>query len=131
MVATSVLQSLSQYNAQLYFILERVNTAGIPFFSPDYRLIPSGLTTAHDILLDVLDFFEYLANTQFQAGNGMKFHVDMRNISVVGGSAGAICAIYAGLYAHPQPKALLSMYGQGGNWFVSDHYLNILALLLY
>jgi acetyl esterase/lipase len=106
---------------------ERANAAGVPLFSPDYRLIPSGLTTAHEILDDVLDFFRYLATTEFQLGPGDRvgtttggtFRVDPERVSVAGGSAGAICALFSGLYVRPKPQALLSMYGQGGNWFVS------------
>jgi len=47
---------------------------------------------------------------------------------VAGSSAGGLCAYLAGVHARPKPKAVLSLYGMGGDFFVSYPLNYIFAL---
>ncbi|TFK52320.1 alpha/beta-hydrolase [Heliocybe sulcata] len=96
-----------------FWLLRRMHPAGIVFISPDVRLIPPG--TAHDILEDIIDLFKFLS-TQ---ANDLIVRLDPHTLAVVGTSGGSLCAYLAAMHASPKPKALLSMYGLGGNFFVS------------
>lgn len=110
-------------------MIGRVITAGYAFICPDYRLIPSGGTTGHAILEDIVDVFAFLHRTEFDfsALDGidlvaMKLRVDADKIGVAGSSAGGLCAYLAAIHASPKPKAVLSMYGMGGDFFVSSPF---------
>ncbi|KAJ7160074.1 alpha/beta-hydrolase [Mycena filopes] len=95
----------------------RVVEAGFLFISADYRLLPS--CTLHDVIDDIKDVFTFLArdDTCFKTGTGCHFGVDPTSLAVAGSSAGGLCAYLAALYASPKPKAVLSMYGMGGQCF--------------
>ncbi|KAJ7486214.1 alpha/beta-hydrolase [Mycena galericulata] len=99
----------------------RMTAAGFVFISADYRLLPSA--TIHDIIDDIKDLFSFLHQDDlvFKTDQGIKFGIDATSIAVAGSSAGGICAYLAALYASPKPKAVLSMYGQGGNFLNAHH----------
>ena len=47
------------------------------------------------------------------------FKIDPKTIAVAGSSAGGLCAYLAAMHCvSPKPKALLSLYGQGGDFLV-------------
>lgn len=50
--------------------------------------------------------------------NAPAFTVDPERIAVAGTSSGSLCAYLAALHASPRPKAVLAMYGMGGNMLV-------------
>ena len=106
-------------------LLDRVNAAGHAFISADYRLLPSGNTTGHDILSDITDLFEYLKHAELtsapsQSHPAVKVSIDIHRIAVAGSSAGGLCAYLAAIHARPRPKAVLSLYAQGGDFTVSS-----------
>lgn len=92
---------------------------GIIFISPDYRLLlPS---TGYDQIEDVQSLFNYLASHMTDSlPEGIT--IDTSHIAVAGVSAGAYLARLACLYAEPRPRAFLSLYGMGGDWFL-DHWV--------
>ncbi|OCH91245.1 alpha beta-hydrolase [Obba rivulosa] len=51
------------------------------------------------------------------------FQVNPNCIAVAGSSAGGLCAYLAATHASPRPKAVLSLYGMGGD-FMTSHYLS-------
>ncbi|KAJ3806199.1 Alpha/Beta hydrolase protein [Lentinula aff. lateritia] len=112
------------------WLQKRITDAGHIFISPDYRLIPSGSTTGHDILEDVLDIFKFIANLSVniapdqteQNPRPIQYRVDPKRIAVSGSSAGALCAYLAAMHAAPKPKAVLSLYGLGGNFLIPQYY---------
>jgi acetyl esterase/lipase len=91
----------------------RTTAAGFAFISADYRLLPP--STGHDVLEDVLDLFAFLAQTPLLGA----VHIDGTRLAVVGSSAGAMCAFLAAVHANPKPRAVLSLYGLGGDLIVS------------
>ncbi|KAJ7022743.1 alpha/beta-hydrolase [Mycena alexandri] len=95
----------------------RIVDAGFLFISADYRLLPS--CTVHDIIDDIKDVFLFLARDDllFKTDTDCHFGVDPTSFAVAGSSAGGLCAYLAALYASPKPKAVLSMYGMGGQSF--------------
>ena len=93
---------------------ERTIAAGIAFISADYRLLPP--STGHDILDDVVDLFAFLARTRLLG----TVQIDSTRLAVAGASAGGMCAFLAAIHANPKPCAVLSIYGLGGNVFVSS-----------
>jgi acetyl esterase/lipase len=97
--------------------LERTTAAGLAFLSADYRLLPP--STGHDILDDVVDLFAFLARTQLLDA----VQIDSTRLAVAGSSAGGMCAYLAAIHANPKPLAVLSIYGFGGNVFVSSRPL--------
>jgi len=96
-----------------------LHPAGVVFVSPDFRLIPPG--TAHDILEDIVDLFTFLStsanNLISQSIPESRVRLNPDAIAVVGTSGGSLCAYLAAMHARPKPKAVLSMYGLGGNFF--------------
>lgn len=108
---------------------DRLTTAGCAFVCVDYRLIPPA--TGHEILEDVKDAIRYVAfnlNAELaKPGQGLgrisNFQIDCEAIAVAGTSAGGLCAYLAAMHATPKPRAVLSMYGMGGN-FLTPHYLS-------
>ncbi|KAJ6585361.1 Alpha/Beta hydrolase protein [Mycena capillaripes] len=95
----------------------RIVAAGFLFISADYRLIPS--CTVHDIIDDIKDLFLFLAKDDlcFKSDGGRLFGVDPTSLAVAGSSAGGMCAYLAAIHASPKPKAVLSLYGMGGQAF--------------
>ncbi|KDR82927.1 hypothetical protein GALMADRAFT_859394 [Galerina marginata CBS 339.88] len=101
------------------WLQKRVISLGYAFISADYRLIPP--STGHDIVKDIQDLFTFIKETEMK--NGLRsFKVDPNKIAVSGSSAGGLCAYLAATHCVPKPKALVSIYGMGGNFFTS-HYL--------
>ncbi|KDQ62713.1 hypothetical protein JAAARDRAFT_171287 [Jaapia argillacea MUCL 33604] len=116
-----------------YWLQRRINAAGCAFVSADYRLMPPA--SGHEILADVKDVFTFMSQ-----GINLLLHeqhrpdgpggnppvrpvlVDPGALAVAGTSSGGLCAYLASMHASPKPRALLSMYGQGGN-FMTHHYL--------
>ena len=91
----------------------RTTAAGLAFISADYRLLPP--STGHDVLEDVVDLFAFLARTP-TLGSVL---IDATRLAVAGSSAGGMCAFLAAIHAKPRPRAVLSIYGLGGDDFVS------------
>ena len=103
-----------------YFLpryLERANALGYAFISADYQLLLPG--TGHDILKDVQDVFKFITENNF-THRKTTFEIDPEKIIVAGGSAGGALAHLAGVHiSSPKPKGVLSIYGMGGDFFVS------------
>ena len=100
----------------------RVVSSGIVFISADYRLIPPA--TGHDILADIKDLFAFLQHDvndriRERFPGESTFEIDANALAVAGSSAGAMCAYLAAIHASPRPKAILSLYGMGGDMLVS------------
>ena len=106
------------------FLSERVIESGIAFISADYRLMPSGGVTGHEILEDVKDAFTFVSGRTFtDPKTSTTYTVDGDNLLAAGTSAGGLCAYFAAMHATPRPKAVLSMYGMGGNFLVNTGLL--------
>ena len=90
------------------------------FVSADYRLLPPA--TGSDILEDIKDLFKFLVNDLQRLVNDAGVHTstnfDTKSFIVVGTSAGGLCAYLAAIHADPKPKALVSLYGMGGDYLV-------------
>ncbi|KAJ4469353.1 Alpha/Beta hydrolase protein [Lentinula lateritia] len=107
------------------WLQKRINDAGFAFVSADYRLIPTGSITAHDILEDVKDAFAFLRSKRFEAALDSldvegklpfsKFRIDPRRIAAAESSAGGTCAYFAATHVEPKPAAILSVFGMGGD----------------
>ncbi|EPQ50964.1 alpha/beta-hydrolase [Gloeophyllum trabeum ATCC 11539] len=109
-----------------HWLQTRLNKAEVIFISADYRLIPPA--TGHDILADVVDLFEFLST---RANDLLHQHLpdtttrlDPDAMAVAGTSSGGLCAYLAAMHARPKPKAVLSMYGMGGD-FLTPQYLAV------
>ncbi|PPQ68370.1 hypothetical protein CVT24_004791 [Panaeolus cyanescens] len=105
------------------WIMRRVLSAGWAFISADYHLLTP--PTAHDIKHDVIDAFNFVVNTEFevegtgdQAGVLKRFGVDGEMLAVSGSSGGGLPAYLAACFAVPKPKAVLGVYGMGGNFLL-------------
>nr|VWP01178.1 Glycerol-1-phosphatase [Ganoderma boninense] len=87
------------------------------FISADYRLLPPA--TGHDILADIKDLFAFIdrdVNGLIQSCQAKyAFEIDSSALAVAGSSSGALCAYLAAMHALPQPKAVVSLYGMGGD----------------
>ncbi|KNZ73169.1 hypothetical protein J132_01004 [Termitomyces sp. J132] len=105
-------------NRQSWFptwLYNRTTNAGYAFISADYQLLPPA--TGHDIVQDIQAVLH--ASTE-----GLGFWVNPEAIAVAGSSAGGLCAYLAAVHCtSPKPKAIISMYGMGGDFFTS-HYLS-------
>ena len=90
------------------------------FISADYRLLPPA--TGHDILADIKDLFAFIdrdVNSLIQSCQAKyAFEIDSSALAVAGSSSGALCAYLAAMHALPQPKAVVSLYGMGGDMLV-------------
>ena len=97
------------------------------FISADYQLLPPA--TAHEILADILDLFRFLEQhvnhyiSQHHRIHGIQqnwplFQINVNAIAVSGSSAGGVCAYLAAIHASPKPRAVLSLYGMGGDYLV-------------
>lgn len=107
-------QSAYTITNRVHSLLGRTTTAGLAFISADYRLLPP--STGHDVLEDVVDLFAFLGRTP-TLGSVL---LDANRLAVAGSSAGGMCAFLAAIHAKPRPRAVLSLYGLGGDVFVSD-----------
>ncbi|KAI0040876.1 alpha/beta-hydrolase [Auriscalpium vulgare] len=96
------------------WIATRARASGIALVSADYSLLPPA--TGHTILADVVDLFAFLA------AHGATHHVDAARLAAAGTSAGGLCAFLAAAHADPKPKAVLSLYGLGGD-FLTPYFL--------
>ncbi|KAH7925588.1 alpha/beta-hydrolase [Leucogyrophana mollusca] len=124
----------------------RLSSLGYIFISADYRLVPP--STGHDVLEDVEDVFRFASrklnpaldalyssqpvgsppgnaheNDGSSLGMCCKCYVDPNAIAVSGTSAGGLCAYLAAAHVTPKPRAVLSLYGMGGD-FLTPHYLS-------
>ncbi|KAF8586306.1 alpha/beta-hydrolase [Ramaria rubella] len=101
---------------------DRAMAAGFAFISTNYRLIPPA--SGHQIIEDIKHLFIFLENgiNNVASSHGRHDHIDIEKIGVIGTSAGGLCAHLAGIHANPKPKAALTMYGMGGDFF-TPHYL--------
>ena len=99
---------------------DRAMQAGYVFMSADYTLLPPA--TGHRLIEDIKDLFSYIQDTLNEdlESNGCSARVDSTSIAVAGSSAGGLCAYLSAIHAHPRPKAVLSLYGMGGDFFVSQ-----------
>lgn len=112
-----------------FIFLERVTSAGCAFISADYRLLPPA--TGHEIAKDIQDLLRFVVDTAIplpsnqeiaegRGSIGFSFQIDPDAIAVAGSSAGGLCAYLAAMHcSSPKPKAILSLYGQGGDFLVS------------
>ncbi|KAM5531322.1 hypothetical protein V8D89_015037 [Ganoderma adspersum] len=95
----------------------RVISSGLVYISADYRLIPPA--TGHDIVADIKDLFTFLDRDVNDLIRGCRgehaFEIDSSALAVAGSSAGALCAYLAAMHASPKPRAVLSLYGMGGD----------------
>lgn len=89
---------------------------GYVFISADYQLLPAA--TGHDTIQDMKDLFNFLSDTEIKSVSGMAIKIDMSRIAVTGSSAGGLCAYLASIHCSPRPKALVSLYGMGGDFLV-------------
>ncbi|CDO77134.1 hypothetical protein BN946_scf184657.g9 [Trametes cinnabarina] len=112
-----------------FWLHRRITDANVAFISVDYRLIPP--STGHEILDDIQDLFRFLGNDinrgiqeewAVKLRPGHSFTINTRALAVSGSSAGGLCAYLAAIHASPRPKAVLSLYGMGGD-MVTPHYL--------
>jgi acetyl esterase/lipase len=86
---------------------------GYVFISADYQLLPAA--TGHDIVEDVKDLFNFLSDTEIKSESGAAVKIDISRVAVTGSSAGGLCAYLASIHCSPRPKALVSLYGMGGD----------------
>ncbi|KZS95421.1 alpha/beta-hydrolase [Sistotremastrum niveocremeum HHB9708] len=92
------------------------------FISANYRLLIP--TTAHDMIDDIRDVFKYVSeHLALDPVGNTKFSVDPFKLAVGGESFGGYMARLAGIHVDPKPKALVSMYGMGGD-LLSRFYLD-------
>ncbi|KAF4619991.1 hypothetical protein D9613_004822 [Agrocybe pediades] len=103
------------------WLVDRVLELGYAFISADYSLLFPA--TAKEIVEDVQDVFKFVASTEIK-GDDYTFKLDGDRIAVAGGSAGGLCTYLAAAHCTPRPKALVSLYGSGGNFF-SEHGLKV------
>ena len=109
-------------------ILGRAISSGHAFISADYCLLPPA--TGHDIVKDIQDLFAFLKDPLLSftmpskpGDEQSKFKVDPESIVVSGSSAGGFCAYLAAINCvSPKPKAILSLYGMGGDLLVGVNF---------
>ncbi|KAL1950706.1 hypothetical protein VTO73DRAFT_5830 [Trametes versicolor] len=123
--------ALTVGNRQSWFptwLHRRVTELGMVFISADYRLIPPA--TGHDILCDIKDLFHFIESELNQGiledwvtatRVGRPFQINPHALAVSGSSAGGLCAYLAAIHASPRPKAVLSLYGMGGDMTTSQY----------
>jgi hypothetical protein len=86
--------------------------------------------TGHTVTKDIQDILRFIADAtilfhsdpNMVNGNGptkLSFNVNSEAIAVAGSSAGGLCTYLAAMHCvSPKPKAILSLYGQGGDFLV-------------
>ncbi|KAG6898409.1 hypothetical protein C0992_004120 [Termitomyces sp. T32_za158] len=120
-------------NRQSWFptwLCNRTTKASYAFISADYQLLPPA--TGHDIIQDVKDVLSFVTSREFLSQSPdfsgveaegahpgeFRFRIDPEAIAVAGSSAGGTCAYLAAIHCvSPKPKAIVSMYGMGGDFF--------------
>jgi acetyl esterase/lipase len=96
----------------------RVIALGYAFVSADYQLLPPA--TGEDIVKDIQDVFSFLVKINIKEPH-CTFKIDPDAMAVAGSSAGGLCAYLAAMHCvSPKPKGIVSMYGMGGNFLVSN-----------
>ncbi|KAI0917294.1 hypothetical protein AcV5_007799 [Taiwanofungus camphoratus] len=119
------------------WLQRRISSTGCIFISAEYRLMPP--STGHDILADIKDLFRFIshelnsllqrryvesvAERTPQCSSTPNFRINANALAVAGTSSGGLCAYLAAMHATPKPRAVLSMYGMGGQ-FLSSHYVS-------
>ena len=107
-----------QYENQLINHEDRVTALGYAFVSADYQLLPPA--TGEDIVKDIQDIFSFLVGIDIKDLH-CTFKIDPDAMAVAGSSAGGLCAYLAAMHCvSPKPKGIVSIYGMGGNFLVSD-----------
>ncbi|KAF8810216.1 alpha/beta-hydrolase [Phlegmacium glaucopus] len=102
------------------WLKSRVTALGYAFVSADYQLLPPA--TGEDIVKDIQDVFSFLVKIDIKNAH-CTFKINPNAMAVAGSSAGGLCAYLAAMHCvSPKPKAIVSMYGMGGN-FLTSHYL--------
>ncbi|KDQ12858.1 hypothetical protein BOTBODRAFT_161059 [Botryobasidium botryosum FD-172 SS1] len=108
------------------WMIREANARSWIFISADYRLLLP--CTSHDILEDVKDLFSWVSSLNpipelaDSTRNPLGLSVDASRLIAAGTSAGGYLAYLAALWAEPRPKAVVSMYGMGGD-FMTSRYL--------
>ncbi|RXW24091.1 hypothetical protein EST38_g1762 [Candolleomyces aberdarensis] len=108
---------------------DRITERGYIFISADYRLLPP--ITGHEIIEDIKDLWEFVTSPELsitfpdsKRSTGRTLKIDSNAIAVGGSSAGGWCAFMTAIHCkNPAPKAIISMYGLGGQIFTS-YYLS-------
>ncbi|KAJ3031792.1 hypothetical protein HDV00_008122 [Rhizophlyctis rosea] len=96
------------------------NTNSLILLSPDYRLLYPD--AGAQIFVDVASLWSFLQNPSFSKNYlPSNIKLDGTKIAVAGFSGGGYPARAAGFLA-PKPKAIMSVYGMGGDWLL-DHWL--------
>ncbi|KAK7054531.1 hypothetical protein VNI00_003729 [Paramarasmius palmivorus] len=93
----------------------RTNKAGYVFISADFRLIPTGPTTGHDVLEDIKDVFAFIREPGFGESAGLGVQLDPSKVAVSGSSAGGMGAYLAAIHVEPKPAAVLAIFASGGD----------------
>ncbi|EAU86131.2 hypothetical protein CC1G_03342 [Coprinopsis cinerea okayama7 len=103
---------------------DKITVPAVVFFhGADYSLIPPA--TGHDIVEDIKDLWSFILDPHnifsfVNGGTQKDFVVQPDKIVVAGTSAGGLCAYLCAMHCvDPPPVALLSIYGMGGDFFVS------------
>lgn len=94
-------------------LLGKLLKAGYVVVSIDYRLAPE--TKLPAILEDLQDAYKWVR----EKGPEL-YHIDPKQVAVMGGSAGGYLTLAAGYRVDPPPKALVSFWGYGdisGAWY--------------
>ncbi|KAM0753045.1 alpha/beta-hydrolase [Meredithblackwellia eburnea MCA 4105] len=97
--------------------------AGIAFASADYTLLTP--QDGHVLIEDVIDLFSFIRNslnTELKIRGLVGPGIDTQTVFAAGASAGGFMAYLAGLYVEPKPKAIVSLYGMGGDWLLDDWF---------
>ena len=69
---------------------------------------------------DIQDLFSFLIKIEIKDSR-YTFKIDPDAMAVAGSSAGGLCAYLAVMHCvSPKPKGIVSIYGMGGNFLVSD-----------
>ncbi|KAL0571228.1 hypothetical protein V5O48_010735 [Marasmius crinis-equi] len=106
------------------WLQKRLDKAGHLLVCPDYRLIPCGGVTGHDILQDILDAFAFIRGPEFERALPTEgtFKVRPDRVAVAGTSSGGTCTYLAATHVQPRPRAAFSMYGMGGDFLTPYYY---------
>lgn len=70
---------------------------------------------------DIQDIFSFLVKIDIKDAHHGTFKINPDAMAVAGSSAGGLCAYLAAVHCIlPKPKGIVSMYGMGGNFLVSN-----------
>ncbi|KAL0574945.1 hypothetical protein V5O48_007019 [Marasmius crinis-equi] len=102
----------------------RTNAAGYIFISADFRLIPTGPTTGHDVVEDIKDLFAFLRGQDLKISDesGGEVLLDPGKIAVSGSSAGGLCAYLSVIHVTPKPAAVLPIFACGGDFLTPFYF---------